>query len=84
MQSLEIVGLIAGACTTLSFIPQILTIWKEKSTKDISLGMYLIFGAGVIFWIIYGFSIQSLSVALWNVITLLFVLTILFFKLRWK
>ncbi len=84
MQSIEIIGLIAGACTTLSFIPQILTIWKEKSTKDISLGMYLIFGTGVIFWIIYGLLIHSFSVSLWNSITLLFVITILFFKFRWK
>jgi MtN3 and saliva related transmembrane protein len=84
MQPIEIIGLIAGACTTFSFVPQILKIWEDKSTKNISLGMYCIFGTGVIFWVVYGFLIHSLSVALWNIVTLLFVLTILFFKFRWK
>lgn len=84
MQSIEIIGLIAGGCTTFSFVPQILKMWKSKSVKDISLGMYSIFATGVVLWIIYGIYIHSLPLIIWNIVTLLFVLVILFFKLRWK
>ncbi len=84
MQSLEIIGLIAGACTTFSFVPQILKMWKSKSAKDISLGMYCIFSTGVILWVIYGAYINSLPLMIWNAVTLLFVLLIVYFKLRWK
>jgi MtN3 and saliva related transmembrane protein len=84
MQSLEIIGLIAGACTTFSFVPQILKMWESKSAKDISLGMYAIFATGVVLWIIYGVYLRSLPLVIWNSVTLLFVLVILFFKLHWK
>jgi MtN3 and saliva related transmembrane protein len=81
---MEIIGLIAGACTTFSFVPQILEIWRTKSTKDISLGMYAIFTTGIILWAVYGFLISSLSMIIWNIVTFLFAVTILLFKLHWK
>lgn len=42
MNHIEILGLVAAVVTTSCFIPQVYKISKEKSTKDISLVMYLI------------------------------------------
>jgi MtN3 and saliva related transmembrane protein len=39
----EVVGLIAGTCTTLAFLPQVMQVWRTKSARDISLGMYIVF-----------------------------------------
>ncbi|PHQ61989.1 MAG: hypothetical protein COC08_02840 [Maribacter sp.] len=82
MQNIEILGLVAAFFTTAAFIPQVYKVWKEKSAKDISLTMYLVLTIGLILWLGYGVSIQSLPVTLANAITLLLVLFMVFLKLR--
>ncbi|MCX6801849.1 MAG: SemiSWEET transporter [Candidatus Diapherotrites archaeon] len=83
MFSPETLGFVAGFLTTISFLPQAIKAWKTKSTKDISLPMYLVFILGVFLWIIYGFMINSLVVMLANVVTLLIALFILYLKIRY-
>ena len=78
------IGLIAGTLTTAAFFPQVLKIWKSRSAADISLGMFVLFSTGVLLWIIYGFSIDSLPVVLANSITLVLSLAIVVFKIRFK
>lgn len=78
----ESVGLVAGALTTIAFVPQAHMVWATRSTKDISLAMYLVFIAGVALWLTYGFLIASLPLILANSITLVLALYILLMKLR--
>lgn len=79
---MEVVGILAGMCTTLSFIPQAAQIIKTRDTSSISLTMYAVFVVGVFLWVIYGFIISSISVLMWNVMTLMLAGTILYMKLR--
>jgi len=78
-----LVGLVAGALTTIAFLPQLLHTWRTKSAKDISLGMFLTFCTGVLLWLIYGFMIQSLPVILANGVTLVLAGVILVLKLKY-
>jgi MtN3 and saliva related transmembrane protein len=39
-------GLLAGGLTTVSFVPQVIKIWKTKSAEDVSLKMFLALCAG--------------------------------------
>lgn len=78
----ELIGLLAGALTTISFVPQLVHTVRTKDTKSISLGMYIIFCTGVLFWTIYGFFIQALPVIGWNLVTLVLASCILFFKIK--
>ena len=41
-------GYIAGFFTTIAFLPQVIKVWRTKSTKDISIWMFLIFTTGVL------------------------------------
>ncbi|MGH8744135.1 MAG: PQ-loop domain-containing transporter, partial [Burkholderiales bacterium] len=50
----NILGFVAGIFTTVAFVPQAWQVWKTRSVKDISLGMYLIFSTGVGLWLVYG------------------------------
>ena len=84
MNYIEILGLVAAIVTTSCFIPQVYKIWRDKSTKDISLIMYLIMTLGLTLWLIYGIAIESLPVTLANGVTLLLVLSIVMFKLKYK
>lgn len=78
----EAIGLLAGFCTTLAYVPQVLKAWRTRRTQDISLGMYLVMGAGVALWLAYGLLIGSLAVTAANGVTLVLILLVLALKLR--
>lgn len=81
--SAGIIGTVAAICTTISLVPQLMRVWSRKSAKDVSLGMFLLFSAGVLLWFIYGVMIHSLPVEVANGISFIFSLTILVLKLRY-
>jgi MtN3 and saliva related transmembrane protein len=74
---IDIFGYIAGTLTTLAFLPQTLKIIRDKTVEGISLTMYLVFGSGVAFWLIYGILINNLPIIIFNVITLAFAIAII-------
>ncbi|KAA0227467.1 SemiSWEET family sugar transporter [bacterium] len=82
MNYITLIGLAAAALTTTSFIPQLIKSWKARSAKDLSLGMFVIFGSGVFLWLIYGILINDAPVIISNAITLVLALTILALKLK--
>ena len=53
-QYIELIGTIAAICTTFCFGFQCFKVYKTKSTKDISLIMYVVFTVGTANWIAYG------------------------------
>lgn len=82
----EIVGIIAGALSCTTFLPQVIKTWKSKSTKDVSLSMFLIASLGTTLWLVYGILINSISIIGTNIVVLIFSLTMLWlmFKHRGK
>lgn len=84
MDAASILGYFAGALTTISFIPQVIKIWKTKSTKDISLITFIAFCLGVFLWMLYGIILHSLPVIIANLIGLLLGLIILILKIKYK
>jgi uncharacterized protein with PQ loop repeat len=59
MDTIKILGLVAGALTTAAFLPQVLKTWKSRSAKDLSLGMFSLFCLGVAMWLAYGFRCSA-------------------------
>ena len=82
MDKTNLVGLMAGTCTTLSLLPQLIKTWKTKSTHDISIGMYVTLSIGLLLWVFYGVHIHSLPIIITNVVTLILALTVLALKIR--
>ena len=78
------VGFFAAFCTTISFLPQVIKVYKTKSTKDISLYMFLIFTIGTFCWLIYGILESSLPIIIANTITLILSAIILLYKIKFK
>nr|WP_211230884.1 SemiSWEET transporter [Chitinilyticum aquatile] len=74
-------GLAAAICTTVAFVPQVWQVWRSRSAKDISLGMYLIFITGVALWLVYGILGRDLPLILANSVTLLLAGSVLVMKL---
>ena len=83
MSIITLIGLVAAFCTTVAFVPQVIHIWKSRSTKDISLGMFVFYTFGIFTWLVYGVLIRDIPVIASNTITLALSLVILGFKLRY-
>ena len=79
-----ILGLIAGALTTISFVPQVIQVVKTRSTRDISLGMYIVLFIGISCWLIYGILIEALPLIIANTISAILALIILIYKIIFK
>jgi len=84
-----ILGWIATSLTTFSFVPQAIATIRSKSTAGISLGMYILFVAGVAIWIVYGVFMsvtvgfmKGLPIWVGNGVTLFFSSIILGFKIH--
>ncbi|WP_394748462.1 SemiSWEET family sugar transporter [Spongiimicrobium salis] len=84
MEYIEILGLVAATLTTAAFVPQVYKVWKEKSTKDISLTMYCVLLLGLLLWLIYGIYHQSIAIILANAVTAFLVTIVLLLKLKYK
>jgi MtN3 and saliva related transmembrane protein len=79
-----VLGSLAGALTTVAFFPQLLKVWRTRSTRDISLGMFSIFCVGVLVWFVYGILIDDAPVIIANFLVFVQALIIVAFKVRYK
>ncbi|MBL7743938.1 MAG: SemiSWEET transporter [Chitinophagaceae bacterium] len=80
----EILGYSAGAVTTLTFLPQVIKTWKERSAKDVSLWMFIIAATNEVMWIGYGMLKNDWVIILTNAVVLAMSLTMIYLKLRYK
>ena len=77
-------GYVAAFLTTVAFLPQAIKTLRTRDTRSISLGMYVVFTVGIVFWLIYGFVLDSWPMILSNIVTLGLSTAILAMKLRWR
>ena len=82
MSLADFLGTVAGFLTTVAFAPQVWGVWKTRSTRDISLTMYLVFTSGVAFWLAYGLLLGAWPIIVANSVTLALTGTVLALKLR--
>ena len=82
MALLDYTGYAAALCTTGAYVPQVLRVWRTKSTKDISLKMFLVLVTGLTLWLIYGFWKGEIPLIMANGVTLILASIILYFKIR--
>jgi len=80
----DLLGFAAAACTTLSFVPQVLKIRRTRSTGDISAGMYWLFIFGLALWLGYGAIIGSWPILLANTLTIALATAVLWMKWRFE
>jgi MtN3 and saliva related transmembrane protein len=84
MDTIVLVGYIAGTLTTLSFVPQVARAWKLKETRDLSLAMLLLFALGVLLWTLYGVWTGSLPVIAANIVTFILIVVLLWMKIKYQ
>lgn len=84
MTAIQILGLAAGTITSITFLPQVIHIWKTKSAKDLSLTMLLLLILGVTMWLSYGLLIKDTAIIYTNSMVLIMSIILLGFKFKFK
>lgn len=83
MDSISIIGFVAGILGTICYLPQVIKAWKTKETKDLSLLMYITISLGMVLWFIYGLALREAPIYLANGIALLLTTSILYLKIKY-
>lgn len=77
MNGFEIIGYLAGLLTAVCFMPQSIKTLKTRKTEGISAISYALYCLGLLCWIIYGAYLNSVQMVVFNVISLIFAVSIL-------
>lgn len=78
----SLIGVVAGLCSTSSFVPQVLKAWREGNTEAISKRMYIVTVSAFSLWIAYGVMIESWPIIAFNIASLVLSGAILVLKVR--
>jgi len=70
-------GIIAGILTSVSMIPQLIKVIKEKNVEDLSWVMITVLISGLSLWVWYGIMQNELPIILSNAFAVLVNLTLL-------
>ncbi len=84
MNWVNVLGHVASALSSLTFIPQVYHTWKTKSVKDLNLWMIWIVFVSTVIWLIYGIAKELLPVVICNSIICLLSLVMIYFKYKYN
>jgi len=80
----EMVGYVGGIMSSISFLPQVIKIWKTKSAEDLSMLTLIFLTSNITLWLTYGILIGSRPLWITNAIVLAMVLCLIYFKIKFK
>ena len=81
---IDTTGYAAAFLTTVSFLPQVVRIWRTKKSDDLSLPAFSAFSLGVLCWLVYGIAKGMKPVIAANVVTLFLALAVLILAWRYR
>ena len=82
MTAAQFIGTAGGFVSAITFLPQVIKIWKTKSTKDLSaLTLFLLF-LNVSLWLTYGILINDYPIMGTNGIVLSMIIIMIYFKYK--
>jgi MtN3 and saliva related transmembrane protein len=84
IDTIALIGFIAGMLTAISMLPQVIKTIREKKAEDVSLVMLIVLLSGVSLWIYYGVQKNDLPIIISNSISLAINLTMIFLRFRYR
>ena len=79
MDTTQWIGIAAGVLTSVSMLPQLIKIIKEKKAGDVSVVMLLVLIGGLALWTVYGFMKEDWPIIITNSFSFLLNCVVLFF-----
>jgi MtN3 and saliva related transmembrane protein len=80
----EAIGGVAAIFSTTSFAPQLMKIWRDKASGEVSLPMYVLTVSAFVLWSVYGAMLGSWPLLAANVVSLALASAILALQLRYR
>ncbi|MEO7982991.1 MAG: SemiSWEET family transporter [Bacteroidota bacterium] len=84
MTDVELLGYGACVVTALTFLPQVIKTWKEKSARNVSLMMFVIAFINEVMWIAYGTLRNDMVIVITNVIMITMCSVMISLKLKYR
>ena len=84
MEFTTIIGLIASIFTSISLVPQLFKMVKEKKAQSISFPMLLSLFIGLSFWVYYGFLLNNYILIISNAFSLLINICVMLLNIKYK
>lgn len=78
------VGTAAGVASMLSFLPQIVKIWRARDASSVSLRTFAVSATAFVLWTAFGALQGSWPIIVSNAVCLLLVLTIVALRLKFS
>jgi MtN3 and saliva related transmembrane protein len=80
----DYVGYAGGFVSAITFLPQVIKLWKTKSVKDLSsLTLFFLF-LNVSLWLVYGMLKNAMPIMLTNGIVLSMIVIMIYFKYTYR
>ncbi|WP_143961275.1 SemiSWEET family sugar transporter [Litoribacter populi] len=84
MEWITVLGLFAGACTSVAVFPQLIKAFKSKSVEDVSPGMFTVMIIGFSMWLIYGIIQEDVAIIATNGLSLILNGIMAYFLIKYK
>ena len=78
------IGTAGGIVSSVTFLPQVIKIWKTKSAKDLSMMTLFFLILNVSLWLTYGLLKTDFPLIITHSIVLTMILIMVYFKLKFK
>jgi len=78
------IGIVAGICTAISLLPQLIKIVREKKAEDLSLVMLVVLVVGLAGWIWYGILKNDYPIIITNAFSFTVNVLIIIFTVTYK
>lgn len=79
-----VIGIIAGILTSVSLIPQLIKIIREKKAENLSYGMLIVLILGLGTWVYYGILRKDWPIIITNSFSFLINLLVIIFTVIYK
>lgn len=83
MDMTQWIGIAAGVLTSISMLPQLIKIIKEKKAEDVSVVMILILIVGLALWATYGILKMDWPIIVTNSFSVLVNTLLLIFRIKY-
>ena len=84
MNTIFLLGLLAGSITSAGFIPQIIKVLQTKHAQDVALLQPIILSIGICLWLVYGILQKDVAIILANAFSLACNLILVGLKIRYS
>ncbi|MEI6947793.1 SemiSWEET transporter [Paraflavisolibacter sp. H34] len=84
MELMQVIGMAAGALTSVSMLPQLVKIVKEKEADNVSVVMLVVLLSGLALWTVYGLMREDWPIIVTNSFSFLLNATVLALRIKYS